>query len=163
MLIAYCRQKRRSHYKTDDGSHARCWRCDIEVDGPSRDMSAHCIRAIVVAASLVAAPGCDVLTARQERTELKDISSLYYSAQHEAVVQRVRAFTSRHPVTIENVQVLMFKAESEYQLGRPEAAIQDYQSALDIIEKVANNVNQRQYASAYFRLGVLLQTRSTNR
>jgi predicted Zn-dependent protease/predicted negative regulator of RcsB-dependent stress response len=122
-----------------------------------RDMSAHCIRAIVVAACMVATPGCDVLTASQERAELKVISSLYYSAQHEAVVQRVRDFMSRHPLTIDTVPALMFKAESEYQLGRLDAAIQDYQSALSVIEKSTNNVNQRSYASAYFRLGVLLQ------
>ena len=120
-------------------------------------MSAHCIRAFLFAACMVVTSGCDVLTASQDRAELKNISSLYYSTQHEAVVQRVRDFMSRHPLTIDTVPALMFKAESEYQLGRLDAAIQDYQSALSVIEKSTNNVNQRRYASAYFRLGVLLQ------
>jgi predicted Zn-dependent protease len=53
----------------------------------------------------------------------------------------------------------MYKAESEYQLGRPDTAIDDYASALAIIEKRVNNVNQRQYAHAHFRLGVLLHER----
>lgn len=122
----------------------------------------HWIRAVIVAGSLVASPGCNAVTAFQEVRERRTIAEIerrYNAGQYEAVIQRAREFSSQHPQTIESASVLMFKAESEYELGRVDTAINDYQAALVIIEKTVNNVNQRRYASAYFRLGAMLQER----
>ena len=121
--------------------------------------NAHSVFAVVVAASMMTVPACGLVSASQDRTEVAEIARLHYSAQHEAVVQRVRRFTSGQPLTMAHVSMLFFKAESEYQLGRPDTAIHDYHAALEIVEKSTNNVNQRQYAAAYFRLGALLDER----
>jgi predicted Zn-dependent protease/predicted negative regulator of RcsB-dependent stress response len=120
------------------------------------------IGAVIVAGSLVASPACNAVTAFQEAIERRtigEIERLYDAEQYEAVIQRSREFVAQRPQTLESASVLMFKAESEHELGRFDTAINDYQSALVIIEKTVNNVNQRRYASAYFRLGAMLQER----
>ena len=81
----------------------------------------------------------------------------FYDGQHGVVVANVDQFMAGHATTLENVAALFFKAESEFQLGRTAAAVESYQSALARVEALANNVTQRRFASAHFRLAQILR------
>ena len=79
--------------------------------------------------------------------------------QHEAVTRRVDDFISRYSLTRETFPVLLFKAESESELGRIDSAIQSYQRAIGFVEQL-NNVAQRRYVLVFFRLGMLYRQKA---
>jgi len=91
--------------------------------------------------------------------DAKEIRKLYSQGQYEAVTRRVDDFISRYSLTRETFPVLLFKAESESELGRIDGAIQSYQRAIGFIEQL-NNVAQRRYVLVFFRLGMLYRQKA---
>jgi predicted Zn-dependent protease len=128
--------------------------------------SARWIRAAVVAGAVaLALDGPRISATPQEPTDratLAKLGELFAAGQHDEVVRSALELTSRRPLPIELVPALMLKAESEVRLGRRAAAVADYRSAIDVVEKATNNVTRRRYVSAYFRLGGLLNDPEQN-
>ena len=92
-----------------------------------------------------------------ERQALEAIEQLFREGQAEAVIRRVDELAARRPITLDNVHAHFFRAESQAFLGQREAAIHGYESALTAIGVLTDNVGQRQFAWAYFRLALLLR------
>src|SRR5262249_25440381 len=83
-----------------------------------------------------------------------EIKKLYVAGQHEAVIKKVDEFTSAYALSPVTVPVILYKAESQWHLGRLDEAIRGYQLAIRFIQQL-NNVNQRRFARVFFRLGLL--------
>lgn len=90
----------------------------------------------------------------RRRRDIEEIMSLYYAGSHDAVVQKVDAYVAKHSATAEAATVFFFQAESRYRLGQLDEAIRAYESGIALIEPL-NNVRQRRFVVAFFRLGTL--------
>jgi len=91
--------------------------------------------------------------------DAQEIMRLSSQGQHDAVTKRVDDFISRYSLSQETFPVLLFKAESEFRLGRIDPAIESYQRAIFFVEQL-NNVAQRRYVLVFFRLGVLYRQKA---
>jgi predicted Zn-dependent protease/predicted negative regulator of RcsB-dependent stress response len=91
---------------------------------------------------------------------LQEIDQLFDAGRYDAVVGKADEFIAKYTTSIENASALFYKAESQYRLGQTDAAIQGYESGLATVEAIANNVKQRSFAPAYFRLALLLRERN---
>ena len=96
---------------------------------------------------------------REARTrELREIFLLYGAGQYEVVIRKVDEFIGKRGRSAENAPPLFLQAESQYHLGRVDDAIRTYESGLSLVEQL-DNVEQRRFSPAFFRLGVLLRER----
>lgn len=99
-------------------------------------------------------PGAPAPSADPSIFQMREIGRLFSQGQYDAAATKVDEFFSRSSLTDENFVVLLYKAESQYRLGRIEDAIRSYQRVMPFVEKL-NNVAQRQFVLVFFRLGSL--------
>jgi predicted Zn-dependent protease/predicted negative regulator of RcsB-dependent stress response len=119
--------------------------------------------ALAVVATLAQERNASQIGARESEPQaraLQEIAELFDSGRHDEVVRKVDGFIAKYTTSIENAGALFFKAESQYQLGQIDAAIQGYESTLAKLETIASNVNQRRFAPGHFRLALLLRERN---
>lgn len=92
----------------------------------------------------------------REGAAYEEITDAFYAGEDERVIEAVDRFFEKYPISGENVSVLLWKAESQYRLGRTDAALATYTHALTKVESLTNNVTLREYAGSYLRFAEIL-------
>src|SRR4051812_8798977 len=110
--------------------------------------------AVLVAGTVMTASAIAPMPTEQA---VGDVTRLFYDGHYAQVVSDVDRFIATHPTSLETVAATLMKAESQYRLDDPTAAVGTYQEALLQAEKIASNVNMRRFAPAYFRLAQILK------
>ena len=94
----------------------------------------------------------------RQRQLLDEIVERFSAGQHDAVLQKADEFITTYSVNQATTPVFLFQAESRYRLGQRDEAIGAYQLAIHFIRQLTN-VQQRKFAWAFFRLGILYRER----
>ena len=92
----------------------------------------------------------------REDVAFQEITQAYYDGENQRVIDEVDRFLETYPISSENVSVLLWKAEAQYQLGNADAALATYRKGLTRIEGLTNNVSLRDYSGTYLRFAEIL-------